>query len=271
MYPALHKLVSKWAPPDEKGKFVWVQSRLTLRNSIISIFPRTDKCIGRGSDWNSSNMVNSWLSGRVSGLGLCILYSSNNNILFHNHLVYHCVRRSRNTSTNNDERERVHWEFVVRDNSCKGKSMSPIFHLGKYHFVSQLIKCVYSAGRHCYICLNLYRFGHFSFYTMATFGGCTFLWRRHQNIWTRWVNRSKEQNFIPCFYNWKCCTKQFVCQVLGFNIGKSGVLASLPYLARFFAGIIFGSIGDLIRRKHWFQVTTIRKSFCVFCMENLYN
>lgn len=57
--------------------------------------------------------------------------------------------------------------------------------------------------------------------------------------------------------------------MLKFNITQSGILASLPYLARFFAGIIFGAIGDIIRRREWLKVTTVRKSFCLFCMNCL--
>jgi ACS family sodium-dependent inorganic phosphate cotransporter len=42
-------------------------------------------------------------------------------------------------------------------------------------------------------------------------------------------------------------------------------LAALPPLARLLAGFGFGAIGDYLRGKNIFQVTTIRKSFCLFC------
>lgn len=54
-------------------------------------------------------------------------------------------------------------------------------------------------------------------------------------------------------------------EVLKFNLAKAGILASLPYLARFFAGIGFGAIGDYMQRNHVWRVTTIRKVFCLFC------
>lgn len=58
---------------------------------------------------------------------------------------------------------------------------------------------------------------------------------------------------------------KFMSEVLGFSLAKAGFLASLPYLARLFAGFIFGAIGDFIRKKEMMSVTTIRKFFCIFC------
>ncbi|KAI4456599.1 solute carrier family 17 [Holotrichia oblita] len=53
-------------------------------------------------------------------------------------------------------------------------------------------------------------------------------------------------------------------EVLGFNLGHSGVLASLPYLARMLFGFVFGFIGDFIRKRQWLSVTTTRKFFVIF-------
>jgi MFS transporter, ACS family, solute carrier family 17 (sodium-dependent inorganic phosphate cotransporter), other len=58
---------------------------------------------------------------------------------------------------------------------------------------------------------------------------------------------------------------KFITEVLGFDIAEAGFLSSLPYLARFCAGFMFGSIGDCIRRKGVISTTFIRKSFCLFC------
>lgn len=58
---------------------------------------------------------------------------------------------------------------------------------------------------------------------------------------------------------------KFMNEVLGFNLAHAGILASLPYLARMFAGLIFGAMGDSIRRANLLTVTGIRKSFCLFC------
>lgn len=57
----------------------------------------------------------------------------------------------------------------------------------------------------------------------------------------------------------------FMTQALNFNLAKAGFLAALPPLARLLAGFAFGSFGDYLRRKNVFDVTTIRKSFCIFC------
>lgn len=57
----------------------------------------------------------------------------------------------------------------------------------------------------------------------------------------------------------------FMVQALNFNLSKAGILAALPPLARLIAGFLFGAIGDLIRRKKVCSVTTVRKSFCLFC------
>jgi len=57
----------------------------------------------------------------------------------------------------------------------------------------------------------------------------------------------------------------FMTQALNFNLAKAGFLAALPPLARLLAGFAFGAIGDYLRRKNTFSVTTIRKSFCLFC------
>lgn len=58
---------------------------------------------------------------------------------------------------------------------------------------------------------------------------------------------------------------KFMNEALGFNLAKAGFLSSLPYLARLLSGFAFGAIGDLLRKKNKFSVTTIRKSFTLFC------
>lgn len=62
--------------------------------------------------------------------------------------------------------------------------------------------------------------------------------------------------------------KMLNSQVLGFKLSHAGILASLPYLARFISGFIFGSIGDAARKNGWMSVTAIRKFFCIFCEYN---
>lgn len=58
---------------------------------------------------------------------------------------------------------------------------------------------------------------------------------------------------------------KFMYEALNFNLSKAGVLSALPYLARLLAGFGFGAIGDFIRSRNLMKVTTVRKSFCVFC------
>lgn len=58
---------------------------------------------------------------------------------------------------------------------------------------------------------------------------------------------------------------KFVSQVLGFDISKAGLIAGLPYISRMFMGFVFGSIGDVFRKKQKVSVTVIRKSFVVIC------
>lgn len=56
---------------------------------------------------------------------------------------------------------------------------------------------------------------------------------------------------------------------LGFNFQEAGIYSSLPHLARFLAGFVFGWIGDYLRRRNT-SSNCIRKSFCTFCEYNLF-
>lgn len=57
---------------------------------------------------------------------------------------------------------------------------------------------------------------------------------------------------------------EYMKEALGFNMKNSGIYASLPHLARFLAGFVFGWIGDCLRRRTM-SPTLMRKSFCLFC------
>lgn len=57
---------------------------------------------------------------------------------------------------------------------------------------------------------------------------------------------------------------EFMADALGFNFQNAGIYSSLPHLARFLAGFVFGWIGDCLRRRNTSPNIT-RKSFCVFC------
>lgn len=58
---------------------------------------------------------------------------------------------------------------------------------------------------------------------------------------------------------------KFMSEVLRFNLAKTGILASLPSLARLLAGFVFGAIGDRLRRNGSMDLTLMRKVFCIFC------
>ena len=57
----------------------------------------------------------------------------------------------------------------------------------------------------------------------------------------------------------------FLSTVLGFNLGHTGILAALPYLARLIFGFIFGLIGDFIRQRKILSTIMVRKGFILFC------
>lgn len=54
-------------------------------------------------------------------------------------------------------------------------------------------------------------------------------------------------------------------QVLKFDLTKSGLLASAPYLSRFICGFLFGMLSDFLIKHDILSVTSIRKFFSVFC------
>lgn len=53
--------------------------------------------------------------------------------------------------------------------------------------------------------------------------------------------------------------------VLGFDLGHTGFLAAIPYLARMLAGFVFGILGDCIVKKELMSKTTVRKTFTFMC------
>lgn len=58
---------------------------------------------------------------------------------------------------------------------------------------------------------------------------------------------------------------KFMSSVLGFNLGHTGILSALPYLARLIFGFIFGLIGDFIRKRKLLSTSVVRKGFILFC------
>lgn len=50
-----------------------------------------------------------------------------------------------------------------------------------------------------------------------------------------------------------------------FTIGKTGVLSSIPYLARVLCAIGFGFLGDFLFKKKILSAGAARKWFSIFC------
>nr|CAH7725017.1 unnamed protein product [Callosobruchus chinensis] len=53
----------------------------------------------------------------------------------------------------------------------------------------------------------------------------------------------------------------FITNVLAFDLGHTGILAALPYLARLLFACFFGQIGDFILKKKLMSKVAIRKGF----------
>lgn len=58
---------------------------------------------------------------------------------------------------------------------------------------------------------------------------------------------------------------KYMNEALQFDLASAGILASLPHLARFICGFIFGYIGDKFRGRNCISLTMTRKLFCIFC------
>lgn len=52
---------------------------------------------------------------------------------------------------------------------------------------------------------------------------------------------------------------KFMNEVLGFNLGAAGLVASLPYVVRLFSGIAFGALGDYSKSLGWITQLTVRR------------
>lgn len=58
---------------------------------------------------------------------------------------------------------------------------------------------------------------------------------------------------------------KYMNEVLNYHLSKAGVLASLPYLARFVSSFVFGALADSFLKNEILSKSAIRKSFCIFC------
>nr|XP_022916487.1 sialin-like [Onthophagus taurus] len=193
VYPGLHCLISRWAPPIEKGKFTGALLGGTLGTVIT--WPLLGAIL--------ESMGWSW-AFFIPGI-IVLLWCT---------LWFILVSDTPEDHPRISEEEKKYIAKSVGDVITKEKALPPY----KDMFLSI----------------------PFWAYTVLHFG----------NLWG--------------LYLLLTAGPKFMSEVLGFNLGHSGILASLPYLARMLLGFLFGYIGDYIRKKSWMSVTVIRKSFVLF-------
>lgn len=57
---------------------------------------------------------------------------------------------------------------------------------------------------------------------------------------------------------------KFLNQVLGFQIGSTGLLAAMPYAARVTSAVLFALLGDWVRARNWMSLIALRRVFSIF-------
>lgn len=189
-YPSFHSLISRWVPPDEKGKFAGALFGGTV--GTVFTWPLTGSIIEQWG-WKWAFCVQGILA-----LGFC------------------CV-----------------WVFLVSDSPETHKRISK-------EEKNYILKCLGGGvGKVKATPPYISIFKSIPFWALAVlhFG----------NLWG--------------LYLLLTAGPKYMSEVLGFNLGHSGILAALPYLARSIAAFIFGYIGDKIRQKNLLSVTATRKSF----------
>jgi len=193
VYPAVHCLISKWAPPSEKGKFI----SATLGGSLGTVitWPLLGNIIEHISwDWAF------YITGVI--------------VLIWTFLWILLVRDSPDGHPWIEKKEREYIVLSLAGTISTKKRMPPY-------------KSIVTSLPAWALCV-------------AQFG----------NLWGLFFLMTAGPKFMST--------------VLGFDIGHTGFLAALPYLARLIAGFIFGAIGDFIVRNKMMDKTTIRRSFTVF-------
>ncbi|XP_030746865.1 sialin-like [Sitophilus oryzae] len=192
IYPAIHCLISKWAPPSEKGKFI----SATLGGSLGTVI--TWPLLGSVIDslgWEWAFYIT----------GLIVLAWT------------------------------FAWLFLVHDTP---QNHPWITSEEKEHIDTSLAGTISNKSRippYKSIAASLPAWALF----IAQFG----------NLWGLFFLMTAGPYFMST--------------VLGFNIGHTGMLAALPYLARMLAGFVFGGVGDFILRRKLMSKTEIRKSFTI--------
>ncbi|KAJ6646704.1 Sialin [Pseudolycoriella hygida] len=193
LYPAMHNLISKWAPPNEKGKFVATLLGGTFGTVIT--WPLAGY-LTESFGWVYAFYVPAAITAVVT-------------------LIWHLLvsdTPSNHPRIQNEEKDYI--SKAIGESLSNKKSLPP--------FLSLITSLPFHA-------LNVLHYG---------------------NMW-------------GMFFLLTAAPK-FMSEVLGFKLSHAGILASLPYLARFISGFIFGAIGDTARKNEWMSVTAIRKFFCIF-------
>jgi ACS family sodium-dependent inorganic phosphate cotransporter len=193
IYPCLHCLVSRWAPPEEKGKFIGALLGGTLGTMVT--WPLLGFII-ESLGWSWSFFIN---GGIV--LVWCVFW-----ILL--------VADSPEAHSTISEEEKLYITKSLGDTITRTKGLPPY-------------KDIFLSVR--FWALILLHFG---------------------NLWGLYFLMTAGPNFLST--------------VLGFNLGHTGILAALPYLARLIFGFIFGLIGDFIRKRNIVSTTVVRKGFILF-------
>ncbi|KAF5302591.1 hypothetical protein FQA39_LY10209 [Lamprigera yunnana] len=192
IYPAMHSLISRWVPPDEKGKFSGALFGGTL--GTVVTWPLSGSIIEQWG-WKWAFCVQGCLA-----------------------LVFCCL-----------------WILLISDSPETHKRISEE---EKNYILKSLgdVGKVKATPPYFQMALSI------PFWALAVlhFG----------NLWG--------------LYLLLTAGPKYMSEVLGFNIGHSGILAALPYLARSLAAFLFGYIGDKIHEKNWLTTTATRKSFVLF-------
>ncbi|KAK5641606.1 hypothetical protein RI129_010153 [Pyrocoelia pectoralis] len=189
-YPALHCMVARWVPPNEKGKFAGALLGGTIGTVVT---------------WPLSGSI-------IQHLGWTWAFYIQGGLVF----LFSCVwlivvSDSPNTHPRISKEEKFYINNSLGDGVGKAKGTPP--------YLKILTSIPFWA-------LAALHFGNlWGLYLLLTAG------------------------------------PKYMSEVLGFNLGHSGLLAALPYLARAISGFIFGYVGDVIRKREVLSVTVTRKLF----------
>ncbi|XP_031626971.1 sialin-like [Contarinia nasturtii] len=191
-FPALHNVVSKWAPPDEKGKFV----AALLGGNVGTVFTfQFSGSVTESYGWEMTFYVEAILILITAILWMLLVSNTP-----HTHRFI-------------SEKEVKYIETSLGSTVSKEKQIPPY---GKM-------------------------FSSISFISLIVL--------HYGNLWGLF--------FVLTI------APEFMNSSLGFNMKESGIYSSLPHLARFLAGFLFGQIGDYLRRRNT-NSTFLRKFFCIF-------